>query len=307
MHYVYLVNTKGFFFLIFERYELIKRTMEIRRCSSSLKSNITIDEDNDESTEDLIDNENKFLSPDENNKQLAIISKNNTVSAVTSYFSALFDIRKRTSSTCSDISKNISNFGRPIKPLPDRPPSIKPWHEMLSSCVIYTFMSFNQMEAVKNDGIIPESIILSSFWDQKKFLTQKESSTRPFRFSRTFREISSYFENNRDESKMLSEATSCCGINFRLLLCREGTVLKALLQKSKEAGNIKLNYDIYCVDHRMQLKKKQLMGLLTPVTSCDVHGGGHAYGIELQPAKIENESAVLDELRLVATIKFQGV
>jgi hypothetical protein len=278
--------------------------MEIRRdLNSTAKS--SHEEDTDEQSNTTID------SDIENTALVRINEQIDERISVTNFFSSLFNgiLRKRKYAMdfkhYADFTNDSNScIKRDIKPLPNRPPSMKTWEDIFNNCIYYTFMTFEQMESVKNHMILPESTILSSFWYQKKFLTQKPSTMPPFRFSKTFREISAYFEKNIGESQMLSESVSCCGINFRLLLSLEGTTLKALLQKSKEAGNVNLGYELYCFDHRFPLGKMQLLNLWTPVTSCDADGGGHAYEIPLNPIKLEDKDG-LDELRLVAKITFK--
>lgn len=263
----------------------------------------------DEISQDLKDG-SCLSSDDESSMQLMVrpstpkpVVAVDTVANVTKYFSTLFDgmmQKKRKHPSEEEYETPAAPLlHRPIKPLPIRTPSIQSWHDMFQTSINYTFMTFPQLESIKNDLIIPESKILQSYWLQTKLLTQKHSMIPPFRFSRTFRNIAASFESGES---LFSEPLACCGIQYRLLLSREGDVLKALLQKSKESSTI--SYELYCVDHRSYMNNKQLLDLMVPVTKCDYTGAGHAYGIPLYPVKVE-DGPVLDEICLVATISFQ--
>jgi hypothetical protein len=234
------------------------------------------------------------------------VSKSGSLSYFTTMFDGIIRKRKHLADAASDSKTTGTSImkNRTIKPLPSRTPTMKSWEDMFQSGINYTFMDFSQLESIKNDGIVPEAKILSAYWLQTKLLTQKPESIPPLRFSRTFSGMSAYFERNGDEP-MYSDPITCCGCQYRLLLSKEGSSLKALLQKSRESGPITISYELYAVDHRTRLTKKQLLDLLVPVTSCEVDNSGHAFAIPLQPVKKEETALFLDELCLIATIQFQ--
>ncbi|KAI9351139.1 hypothetical protein DFJ73DRAFT_831726 [Zopfochytrium polystomum] len=112
--------------------------------------------------------------------------------------------------------------------------------------IIYTYMTFAQLELVKSDRIVPDSSILHSFWTQAELAsrmgspvnnTRKENNpassgsaghtTKPFRFAARFRHVYEYFTNANGGGAvgkaMISDPVKCAGVDYRVLLgaCQE--------------------------------------------------------------------------------------
>ncbi|KAI8912567.1 hypothetical protein EDD86DRAFT_245458 [Gorgonomyces haynaldii] len=172
------------------------------------------------------------------------------------------------------------------------------WDDIFESSVIYTFMNFKQLEQIKQEGIVEESRVLSSHWLQTELKNgESPDCLPPIRFSCKFENI---FDQFKGSSVLPSESVVCAGTQYRLLLKKEDSVLKALLQRSKGTDPYQISYEIYCVDHRQSLTLEHLTNLLVPVTVCHQDGTGYAYGIDLVPIKSEMG---VDEIWLTAVIK----
>ena len=162
---------------------------------------------------------------------------------------------------------------------------------IFESAIIYTYMSFEQLDTVKNDRLVPMNLALESYWLQNELSIQKHTSQLPkHRFSFKFKNISS------NEKDIMSPTFNCLSQLFRLMLTRENNGYKALLQKSKGGSTIS-----YCI-YRIDLRGKQVEGTDSPVTYCTADDDGYANLIE--------DSNVLDggedSLWLVACIRFNN-
>ncbi|KAJ3362309.1 hypothetical protein HDU91_003487 [Kappamyces sp. JEL0680] len=178
--------------------------------------------------------------------------------------------------------------------------------------IIYTYMTFQQLGVVKSDEIVPFHLALESFWLQTELsgqlLENRTHKLPPFRFSIQFNDISKHFRSTPRPQTMASESVVCAGVQYRLLLAldkdqpHEPTmVLKALLQKSKGKGP-KLDYAIYCFDHRLTLTGHGMDELVNPVTHCGKNGDGYSNDILLNPIKQEDE---VDRLILSVVLTFE--
>ena len=160
---------------------------------------------------------------------------------------------------------------------------------LFESSIIYTYMSFAELNIVKMDGLVPISLALESYWQQNELSIQKSQSTLPkYRFSYKFTNVSGATND------LLSPTFNCLSQLFRLMLTKEGGGYKALLQKSKGGGPIS-----YCI-YRIDLRGGQVEGTDSPVTYCTADDDGYATLIE-DCAVLEDGE---DSIRLVACIRF---
>jgi hypothetical protein len=252
---------------------------------------------------------------DEDNESSDKESIENTPPKVQSYFSALFSgimhKKRKLDELDQDVKSPSVKFAiksRPIRPLPQKRHSesfaqVK-WQQIFEKCPVYTYMTFPQLETVKNDGIVPSSTVLSSYWLQAELATNPSIGIPKFRFACKFLDVSTHFLED-GAPDMYSEPVSCAGIQYRILISREDRCLKALLQRSKGHDAYGVQYSIYLVDHRAPMDTEYLLRFLDPITTCDKSGSGHAYGIELEKCVKHEKEQFLDEVWLIAVVSFE--
>jgi hypothetical protein len=117
---------------------------------------------------------------------------------------------------------------------------------IFQNAITYTFMTFPQLERVRADKIVSDTIVLQSFWMQTELsnrpytglpsnsesLSSTSSSDalpplKPYRFAARFRNVREFFdiggsslmsEVDLVEQLMTSETTKCAGVDYRILL-----------------------------------------------------------------------------------------
>ncbi|KAI9098340.1 hypothetical protein DFS34DRAFT_109791 [Phlyctochytrium arcticum] len=87
--------------------------------------------------------------------------------------------------------------------VPRPPVDTSPLTDLFQTAVIYTFMTFSQLERVKRDGIVPDSVVLQSFWMQAEISSGRANSLPPslrghesglkFRFAVPFEDAGGFF------------------------------------------------------------------------------------------------------------------
>lgn len=112
--------------------------------------------------------------------------------------------------------------------------------ELFTSNIIYTHMTFHQLQVVKKDGIVPEEVLLMSLWDQTEFLHSLDPNSSKkvprFRFAVRFTNLQDLFPTTTGDDKksgdksIFSEPIMCAGAQYRVILCREET--KAIPERS---------------------------------------------------------------------------
>jgi hypothetical protein len=179
------------------------------------------------------------------------------------------------------------------------------WSEIFEKGIIYTYMTFSELETVKNDGQVNPHTVLSSYWLQAELSNTKAPDFLPsFRFACRFTKLTEFLSSS--DKSLVSDSIFCAKVQYRVLLSKEGDAIKALLQRTRGDG-YKISYQIYCFDHRNELTKDHLYKLMTPVTACDKLGDGHCNEIEIGELRKQNNTAVcLDEIWLVSVIKFHS-
>lgn len=230
------------------------------------------------------------------------------VAQVKDYISQFFDgmlskkrkVSDRIISKENHVFKNDVISKRKIKPMRRKVSTAEEtWANIFKDGVVYTFMSFNQLEQVKRDGIVASETVLQSYWLQAELLAHHPGAIPPFRFASSFKNIKDILKK---KETMYSDIMSCAGMQFRLLLSVEEKSLKALLQKTKGNDAYQISYSIYCIDHR---EGNNLDHLMTPVTRCDFTGAGHAYDLSLIPTVKGEFDKVVDEICLIACVNFE--
>ncbi|KAI8612030.1 hypothetical protein BC830DRAFT_1138640 [Chytriomyces sp. MP71] len=114
---------------------------------------------------------------------------------------------------------------------------------MFETSIIYTYMTFAQLERVKADRIVSDTAVLNSFWMQAELINRFTTPTfpgststsgaalpsalGPFRFSAKFSGLQAFVIERADAIErgekvvVASEPIKCAGIDFRLLLSVE--------------------------------------------------------------------------------------
>jgi hypothetical protein len=129
---------------------------------------------------------------------------------------------------------------------------------IFQNSIIYTYMTFAQLERVKSDRIVPESSVMQSFWMQAELTSRFSSpnpsgkqpalpSLKPFRFAARFRNVRSFFRldgpeagSNSSRRMMVSDPVKCAGVDYRVLLglSDDEAALPAFNSSSDALGNI---------------------------------------------------------------------
>ena len=161
---------------------------------------------------------------------------------------------------------------------------------IFESAIIYTYMSFANLDIVKQDGLVPLNLALESYWLQNELTTNAKSNKKcpKFRFSYKFTNIST------ESANLLSPTFNCLSQLFRIMLSTEDGGYKALLQKSKGGSPI-----TYCI-YKLDLRGGQIDGSDSPVTYCTADDDGYANLIENREV-LENGE---DSFWLIACIRF---
>ncbi|KAJ3415862.1 hypothetical protein HDV05_003926 [Chytridiales sp. JEL 0842] len=107
---------------------------------------------------------------------------------------------------------------------------------IFQNSIIYTYMTFAQLEKVKADRIVPDSSVLQSFWMQAELTSRFASpnpasrqpailpTLRPFRFAAHFKDVRAFFNLDSPNAAaaprkmMVSESIKCAGVDYRVLL-----------------------------------------------------------------------------------------
>ncbi|KAJ3014336.1 hypothetical protein HKX48_005212 [Thoreauomyces humboldtii] len=123
---------------------------------------------------------------------------------------------------------------------------------IFQTAVVYTYMTFPQLEVVKKDGIVPDAVVLESFWMQAELMNGGAGLPAggrgfgKFRFAVRFRDVAEYFQTCASGGKtqirevvdvetaggpsgsgstaakkkkiMISESIVCAGLQYRVLL-----------------------------------------------------------------------------------------
>ncbi|RKO92420.1 hypothetical protein BDK51DRAFT_30938 [Blyttiomyces helicus] len=76
---------------------------------------------------------------------------------------------RRSASVASRTSTSSRHKTPPVAPAPRESPTAS----LLRATVVYNYMSFHQLEAVKRDRIVPTSIVLHSFWMQAELADRR--------------------------------------------------------------------------------------------------------------------------------------
>ncbi|KNC97252.1 uncharacterized protein SPPG_07639 [Spizellomyces punctatus DAOM BR117] len=128
-----------------------------------------------------------------------------------------------------------------LSPTPQATPEDAVMAGVFQTAVIYTYMTFPQLELVKRDGIVPDAVVLESFWTQAELMNGGRSAARKgfqkFRFAVKFKNVANYFlgksgqhlgsmypsvsDTGTDITKpgiMCSESVLCAGLQYRVLL-----------------------------------------------------------------------------------------
>ncbi|KAJ3240393.1 hypothetical protein HDU81_003792 [Chytriomyces hyalinus] len=116
--------------------------------------------------------------------------------------------------------------------------------QLFETAVVYTYMTFAQLERVKSDAIVSDTAVLNSFWMQaeliNRFTTPYTSISvptnpavfpapvGPFRFTVKFSGLQALALEKADAVERgervvvaASEPVKCCGIDFRIILALE--------------------------------------------------------------------------------------
>ena len=196
--------------------------------------------------------------------------------------------------------------------------------ELFQNTITYTYMSFQELLKCKQDDIVLESTILSSFWEQAEMIHSIDSkkSISDFRFAVHFSSLSQLFADDHEKQldKMVcSDPVYCAGTQYRVLLSREDAknhkdeirpvicldddvsqqsdptepCVRVLLQRTRSATNVESNqsslcYSIYGFDRSSFMKGQlQRQRFTEPWTVCNSNGSGYANPI---PSSLFQES-----------------
>ncbi|KAJ3291363.1 hypothetical protein HK104_006158 [Borealophlyctis nickersoniae] len=117
---------------------------------------------------------------------------------------------------------------------------------IFQTAVVYTYMTFAQLEVVKKDGIVPDAVILQSFWAQAELtncaVSGEDTQLPPFRFAARFQDVDEHFFGKKNgkrkgvaiehggtmdreeddhpltDTMMSSAPIVCAGVQYRVLL-----------------------------------------------------------------------------------------
>ncbi|KAJ3387981.1 hypothetical protein HDU84_000372 [Entophlyctis sp. JEL0112] len=167
--------------------------------------------------------------------------------------------------------------------------------QIFETALVYTFMTFEQLERVKQDGVVSDSAVLNSFWMQaeliNRFTTPYKSGSSlindvakgitdigpvggTFRFTATFSGLRAFIQSSfatleKGEKAIIASAvTKCAGIDYRVLISVELSSKTSL-----ESGP---------VQHRHQAMKKKISKVIRKTKSLDdLNGSSMSAGKDL--------------------------
>ena len=117
---------------------------------------------------------------------------------------------------------------------------------IFESSIVYTYMTFPQLDIIKKDGIVPSGLVLESYWRQAELSNQvsgiqsdnfasaiPSALKAPFRFAARFDNLSEKFSGSNNAfgdaasnpATLYSNCVVCAGIQYRLLLTYDSTIM----------------------------------------------------------------------------------
>jgi hypothetical protein len=290
----------------FERYQLVKRIMDLRHAGTVDLPLNNVFEDPEHDT--LVDEDEVEVDIEQLESINPKVALKNVTNSIFSYIDGLLPMRKkRKYDEDDDMYKTEEKKDKDkIEHLEIREKTIE-LQKAKESCmlpktlsniyhhgIVYTYMTFPQLGVVKNDDLVPFNLALESYWLQAELgsRTAQHEKLPPFRFGYKFQNLS----NGTDT--MVSEAFNCAGILFRILLVEDNDSFKVLLQKS--VGKVdSISYSIYIYDHRTPFTRNVMKNCLVPITKCLISEDGYC-----NPIPIHYKETRKDDVYVVVLIRF---